>query len=124
MTCLTVVVVFRVPSRLIWRLYHLSLSFEEGRSHLGITDSEYAPIRTASPTSFFVDAKAAGAKDMQMEMSIDALSVVTDSDPLLGLRGMLYGFSVLVWRLYRPSLILRRGTVPIFLRQLKVLARD
>ena len=27
-----------------------------------------------------------------MEMSIDALSVVTDSDPLLGLRGMLYGF--------------------------------
>ena len=29
---------------------------------------------------------------MQTEMSIDALSVITDSDPLLGLRGMLYGF--------------------------------
>ena len=27
-----------------------------------------------------------------MEMSIDALAVVADSDPLLGLRGMSYGF--------------------------------
>ena len=73
-------------------------SIEEGpfhnssRSWLGITDSEYAPIRTASPTSFFVDAKAAGAKDMQTERSVDALSVVAGSDPLLGLCGISYGF--------------------------------
>ena len=60
-------------------------------SWLGITDSEYAPIRTALPISFFVDAKAAGAKDMQTEMSINALAVVADSDPLLGLHGMSYG---------------------------------
>ncbi len=76
-------------------------SFEEGpfppfynssKSWLRITDSEYAPIRTASPTSVFVDTKAAGAKDMQMEMSIAALSVVAESDPLLGLHGMSYRF--------------------------------
>ena len=36
--------------------------------------------------------KAAGAKDMQTEMSINALSVVTDSVPFLGLHGILYGF--------------------------------
>ena len=74
-------------------------SYNSSKSWFGITNSEYAPgIHTFSPTSFFVNAKAASAKDMQTEISIDALSVVTNSDPLpLGLRGMLYRFSVLVW---------------------------
>ncbi len=50
-------------------------------------------------------------------MSINALSVVTDSDPLLGLRGMLYGFGsggvalvcgTQMWDMSRSS---RRGSI-------------